>query len=250
MNNMWLRHRQIEYFDPATEELIGTIDLPGFDLQAVKRHFETGPEDHLMFGSYPIDSSRAGVFPEVDFDFNRYDYFLSCSSDYSVRTNQIMDQYLQRLEYDYGDRRVDLPPELEELAGRDFLVEHGCLMFKDPRRESHPSCRSDLDKCDLEYSETHVHVDGYADCEAELDYLWLGLEYGKRIARRLAEGFPDDRFRVMVSFSETRKVDGVVETCGSCAIRFYKIRPGAEKQMYVKDLDRYKQEAVLEFERR
>lgn len=121
--------------------------------------------------------------------------------------------------------------------------------IKKTGQDNNPLFETDFEKCDWEYNETHIHIDDFVDSENELDYLKFGLEYGKRIAEKLSNQFRKDKFRIVVSFSETKKVNGQIELYGSCTVRFYKIRPNAESQMYIQDLNSYKLEAVLEFEK-
>ncbi len=78
----------------------------------------------------------------------------------------------------------------------------------------------------------------------------VGLEYATRLAIRLSNLFKNDRFRIIVSFSETIKTNDEIDTFGSCAVRFYKIRQSCETKMNVESLNDYKTDAILEYEKR
>jgi hypothetical protein len=71
-------HRQIDVFDKKTEKLIDEINIISFDLESMKARFNVPQEDYLMYNPYEIDSSKIDLFADIEFDFNKYDYFLAC----------------------------------------------------------------------------------------------------------------------------------------------------------------------------
>lgn len=123
-----LRHRQIDFYDKKTDELVGEIDLSFFDIKTIKERFEINSNDPLIFKPYQIDINKIDLFPDIEFDLIKYDYYLACYSDYSIRTNQIMDNYLQRLHFDFGDNRIELPERLEEIADNDLVFDNDCIL--------------------------------------------------------------------------------------------------------------------------
>ena len=90
---------------------------------------------------------------------------------------------------------------------------------------------TDIDKCDQEYNETYFHTDSYIDGENELEYLRLALKCGKKISIRLSNQFKNERFRIMISFSETIMVDGLIDNYSSSTVRFYNIRPSCNNKI-------------------
>jgi len=72
--------RVIESFDKKTEELIGEIPLPNIPLNNIQEIFHV-PEYDPMYDCWCIDEQRAGFlkqYIDINFDFKKYDYFLSC----------------------------------------------------------------------------------------------------------------------------------------------------------------------------
>lgn len=244
-----LRHRQIDYYDKITDKLIGEIDIESFDLNMIKKRFPILMDDPFVFNPYQIDLSNADLFPNVKFDFKRYDYYLACYSDYSIRTNKDMDLYLKKLGYDFGDYRIDLPVDLEKIVNSNFLTTNDCVTLKGFGHRINPRFDTAFEKCDWEYNETHFHPDSFSKGDDEMEYLKLALECGKRLSNRLSKRPKKDKFRIQISFMETQWINGEIDVYGSSTVRFYKIRPEAEDGIYIEDLDIYEGDAVLELER-
>jgi hypothetical protein len=245
-----LRHRQIDYYDKITDKIIGEIDIESFDLDMIKKRFSIHKDDPFVFNPYLIDLSNVDLFPNVKFDFKRYDYYLACYSDYSIRTNKNMDLYLEKLGYDFGDNKINLPIDLEKIVSSNFLTTNDCVTLKGFGHKINPRFDTAFEKCDWEYNETHFHPDSFAKGDDEIEYLKLALECGKRLSRRLAKRFKNDNFRIQISFMESQWINGEIDNYGSSTVRFYKIRPEAESGIYVDNLDIYKVGAVLELEKR
>lgn len=244
-----LRNRQIDYYDKITDKLIGEIDIEYFDLDVIKKRFPIPTDDPFVFNPYQIVLNNVDLFPNVKFDFKRYDYFLSCYSDYSIRTNKNMDLYLEKLAYDFGDNKIDLPVELEKIVKSNFLTTNDCVTLNGFGHRINPRFDNAFEKCDWEYNETHFHPDNFAKGDNEMEYLKLALECGKRLSYRLSKQFKNDKFRIQISFMETQWIKGEIDAYGSSTVRFYKIRPEAENGIYIMDLDVYEGNAVLEFEK-
>ena len=70
--------RQVDVFDIQTENLVREVLIDKFDLEIFKKRFETKNEDPLMYNPYEITSSTIDLFPEINFDFGKYSYFVAC----------------------------------------------------------------------------------------------------------------------------------------------------------------------------
>jgi hypothetical protein len=169
-----------------------------------------------------------------------------------VRTNHVMERYLQRLGYDFWTKRVDLPTELEEIIYQDFLTNNDCIILKALYdHDSNPGLKSDLEKCEWESNETHFHIDDYVqNPDDEIEYLSIGLECAKRLQKRFDQEFADKKFRILISFNETVKDEnGYVDFYGSCTVRFHQVRLNCDDVMRADDMEKFKVEAVMEIEK-
>ena len=69
--------RQVDIFDNQTEKLVQEISIDFFDLEIFKKRFQIG-DDILMYNLYEITSFTADLFPEINFDFDKYSYYIAC----------------------------------------------------------------------------------------------------------------------------------------------------------------------------
>jgi len=78
-------HRYISVFDKNSEGHVADLDFSTEpDLETLRSIFNTEPHDP-MYDEFPIDLRIAGLlelsYPvNFQFDFSRYQYFLSCDS--------------------------------------------------------------------------------------------------------------------------------------------------------------------------
>jgi hypothetical protein len=168
-----------------------------------------------------------------------------------IRKNKLMDSYLEKMSFDFQGKSVELPSGLERLINREFLTENDCIILKGLyENEQNPKFETDFEKCEWESNETHFHPDEYAKQQTnELEFLILALESSKRLGTRLKQSFPNKKFRIFLSFSETQKDNqGEIEFYGASSVRFHQVRNGCENEMRTDDLNEYKLEAVLEIE--
>ena len=162
-----------------------------------------------------------------------------------------MESYLEKLSYDFREAYVELPADLESLINRKFLTENDCITFKGDYNSKHtPIFKTDFEKCQWEYNETHFHPDEYAKQKSdELEFLILALESSKRLERRLVQNFPNKRFRILISFAETQKDNkGEIEFYGASTVRFHQIRNNCENKFRTDNLNEFANDAVLEIE--
>lgn len=165
-----------------------------------------------------------------------------------IRTNRLMDFYLSKIGYNFLEKSIDIPSELEKKIISEFVIDNDSITLSGLNILSNPKFDVNIKKSEWEYSETHFHPDEYIESNDELKYLELALACGKQIALRLEREFKDKRFRVIISFSETKTENEEIEFYGSSSVRFYQIRNDCEESMHIKDLNDYLDDAVLEIE--
>lgn len=147
--------------------------------------------------------------------------------------------------------RTPIPKELKALLNQNFLRENGCTTIEGHYGHNKiPSFSTSTEKSIWEDNETHFHPDAfYGAVEDEIIYLKSALVCAKKLYKRLSMNFPRKRFRITVSFNETKKdSQGQIETYGSSTVRFYQIRKDAEQTMRIDDLEGSKGEALMEIE--
>jgi hypothetical protein len=168
----------------------------------------------------------------------------------TVRTNQLMDKYLSRIDYNFWDKTITLPKDLMLIVESEFVTNNDCIVLKAVGNiETNPKLKTSLEKCEYEDFETHFHLDLYIDTENEIEYLKLALECGKLLTRRFETDFQDKNFRLLISFSETEIIDGEIESYGSSTVRFYQIRQDCDNVMRTDDLNSFEIDAMLEIEK-
>ena len=162
-----------------------------------------------------------------------------------IRTNKVMDRTLGQRGHDFIHQTVTLPFELEGLIDEGFRSERDCILLKHIEYFGSGILPSDFKKTEYEDFENHIHIDDYtSEVTDEFEYLRVGLEFAKRMYKRLNETY-QNQFRMMVSFSETTYLGQEIDTYGSCVVRFHMIRPSCDANFRVNDLDKYETEAVM-----
>lgn len=70
--------RQIEIFDNETNLLVEEVSLELFDLEIFKERFKAKNDDPLVYNPYEITTETVDLFPSMNFDFEKFSYFISC----------------------------------------------------------------------------------------------------------------------------------------------------------------------------
>ena len=70
--------RQIDVFDKSTEVLVDEIVLDSFNLEKFKMSFKIKSNDLDMFDPYEITELTKDLFLNINFDFNKFYYYLAC----------------------------------------------------------------------------------------------------------------------------------------------------------------------------
>jgi hypothetical protein len=80
--NKWnYTQRLIEVFSNKTDKFITEVELGHFDLKKFTRSFKPKTSDYLMYDGYFITNETEKYFDglvNIDFDFNKFSYDLSC----------------------------------------------------------------------------------------------------------------------------------------------------------------------------
>lgn len=107
-----------------------------------------------------------------------------------------MRSYFERMDYDFRDKKIALPLNLEKLINSEFLTSNDYVFLKgNYGNKENPLYSEDLDKSEWEENETHFHPDQYSPSQTEeLEFLILALESSKRLAKRLRNTFPNRKF--------------------------------------------------------
>lgn len=168
----------------------------------------------------------------------------------TVRTNSLMDGYLEELGYDFWSCKIALTTGLDRIINSPF-VQGNDLLIINSLCQSIPSeaLSCDKEKCEFEDSANHYHIDDYVPNTIEYNdvyFLGLGLEFLKRLEARLHDSFPQEKFRLTLSYGKVEDED--VKEFGNCVVRFYKVRSEAEDVFRIENLNDFKMEGVMEVE--
>lgn len=165
-----------------------------------------------------------------------------------IRTNKIMERTLELRGHDFINQTVTLPTGLEELLDSGFREEQDCILLNDFQYFGPGLLESDFKKTDYEEFLNDIHVDDYiSDPADEFEYLNIGLEFGKRIYKKLREKYKTD-FRITISFSETALAGQEIETYRGCVVKFHLVRPTCDDKFRVDDLNEFETEGVMVIE--
>jgi len=70
--------RCIEVYKKDGEDFIEEHLLKDFNLELVSKYFDVPPEDPLMYYKYEVEEKHIELFPDMKFDFSKYQYRLAC----------------------------------------------------------------------------------------------------------------------------------------------------------------------------
>lgn len=175
---------------------------------------------------------------------------LTLIKNMNIRTNTIMDKYIQGLGYDFWEKSIDLTEGLIRLINCKLLNENDLIILNESGQFIFETpIESAVDKCKYEDSYNHFYIDDYVARKTnfnDLYFLGLGLEFTKQLSKKLEKEFPKNIFRVLLSFGKVKDPD--VYEFGNCVVRFYSIREEAERTFKISDLNDFKEEGILEIE--
>ena len=93
----WLK-REIQYFNKADESLAGESELSPVELSILQNYFEADADDPI-FDAYqlqPVDATFLKPYTTLEFDFEKYDYWLAAYTnnwEQTKRDKGFMGQY-------------------------------------------------------------------------------------------------------------------------------------------------------------
>jgi len=93
----WLK-REIQYFNKADESLAGAAELLPIELSILQNYFETDQDDPIfdMYQIEPVDATFLKPYTSLEFDFEKYDYWLAAFTnnwEQTKRDKGFMGQY-------------------------------------------------------------------------------------------------------------------------------------------------------------
>ncbi|UYQ94538.1 hypothetical protein MKQ68_05465 [Chitinophaga horti] len=161
-----------------------------------------------------------------------------------IRSNNIMEEYLRTLNYDFRTTPYELPEAIASVLDKGFSQHDNTILLTALNEQTTlPVFNDDQERMDFEYTNNKFTTDSPEE-DDELDYLRRTLECANRIANKLKEEFPGKIFKVLVFFNETNFESDHMALFASSSVRFYEVKqPDGEN-----DLESYEGEAVLEIE--
>ena len=69
--------RQIDIFDKRLDKLVEEVHVDYFDLEVFKERFSLKHDDPSMHRPYEITSQTADLFPNINFDFEKFLYYIT-----------------------------------------------------------------------------------------------------------------------------------------------------------------------------
>lgn len=90
--------RELQVNEKDTDKIVEEIVLTKIDLTDLISIFGPHPEDPLFYGGYQIHADQTKYFPEINFNMDRYDYFVVCYRKLFPRELEILtiNRYFQK----------------------------------------------------------------------------------------------------------------------------------------------------------
>ena len=93
----WLK-REIQYLNKDDESLAGREELAPIELSILQNYFETDQDDPIfdMYQVEPVDATFLKPYTSLEFDFEKYDYWLAAYTnnwEQTKRDKGFMGQY-------------------------------------------------------------------------------------------------------------------------------------------------------------
>ena len=82
--------REIQVSEKKSNNIVAEIPIPNTDAKDLTLIFGPQLDDPLFYDGYEIDEGTAAYFPDIIFDFNIYDYYVTCWRDLTERELEIL----------------------------------------------------------------------------------------------------------------------------------------------------------------
>ncbi len=145
----------------------------------------------------------------------------------NIRSSYIMNQHLRELGYNFLNESIQLPKYLELRVNEKISIEKDLVFLgKISKKLTNYTKSDDYHKINIEMSINDTSIVEYLTNASDLkkiEFLGLGLEFIKRLAKRLKNEYPENSFSVIMEYSSI--VDGFDHTeLEACNAYFFKIR--------------------------
>jgi len=167
----------------------------------------------------------------------------------TIRTNRLMDNYLQKLGYDFWNTSKEITDQMAELLKQPFIEGNDLVIWETGKRTIPEQYIEQAEERSwYEYDENHIHIDNYIKSMDfnSIEFLGYGLECLKRLITKMKKELRPCSLSIMLSFSKVEEINRY--EFGNCVLRFYKIRNNQRPESLKFNLDEFKQGGILEID--
>ena len=82
--------REIQVNEKGTNIVVDEISIPNIDVKDLRLIMGYQKDDPFFYGDYKITAENASYFSHLIFEFNKYDYYLTCWRDLTERELEIL----------------------------------------------------------------------------------------------------------------------------------------------------------------
>jgi hypothetical protein len=87
MSKLIRTERFITYFNVNDDDMVGEINIDAIPLEKLLKIVKANEDDPLLYDQYPLNQNQVtdinNLLPEkVEFDLDKYEYFLECGGIY------------------------------------------------------------------------------------------------------------------------------------------------------------------------
>lgn len=166
--------------------------------------------------------------------------------------NELMKECLLELDDYWHSRNPELDGNSVAFANLVFskIVRHkGCYLLRNEANKEDPDPNGEFlpdkmfpDRSGFEDSQNHFHLSGIVTAqEPSIGFLGIGLSIVELLYLKLHHDFPDEHFRITLSYPVKPFDDGDTYVRDDCRISFHAIRSG---EVIFTDLESYQFEAL------
>jgi hypothetical protein len=82
--------REIQVNEKGTNKVVTEISIPNIDVKDLSLIIGYQKDDPFFYGDYKITTENASYFSQLIFEFNKYDYYLTCWRELNERELEIL----------------------------------------------------------------------------------------------------------------------------------------------------------------